>query len=345
LINDKEVVKTGRSIEHEEQKSAPVIELRNLKVHFPVTRGVIFERRVGVVKAVDGVSMMAMQGESLGLIGESGSGKTTIGRTILRLQDPSYGQILFEGEDITNATGGRLRRARRRIGMVFQDPYGSLNPRMSAGRIISEPLSIHRINTARSEREGRVEELLITVGLSPSMASRYPHEFSGGQRQRIGIARALAMRPRLVILDEPVSALDVSIQAQVINLLNDLQAQFNLTYVFIAHDLSVVRQSSDRIVVMYLGKVMEIAERDAFFQNPLHPYSRALLAAVPTPDPVIERKRARNVLKGSIPNPMNPPQGCVFNTRCPQATDECKVAVPELREVAIGHRVACIYVT
>ncbi len=322
--------------------AAPLLEVRNLKVHFPVTKGLILQRRSGEIKAVDGVSLTVMPGETLGLVGESGSGKTTAGRAIVRLQEATAGQISLEGEDITNLSGARLRRARRKMGMVFQDPYGSLNPRMTAGSIVGEPLVIHKMHDNKRDYRQRIAELFSIVGLNPSMANRYPHEFSGGQRQRLGVARALAARPKLIVLDEPVSALDVSIQAQVINLLKELQQQFGLAYLFIAHDLSVVRHTSHRVAVMYLGKVVEIAPRDELYENPLHPYTQALLSAVPTPDPRLERERQRIVLQGDIPSPENPPTGCVFHTRCPVAAQDCSQYVPELREITPRHWVACI---
>ncbi len=326
----------------DQQAPQPLLEVRDLKVHFPVTSGLILQRRVGEVKAVDGVNLSVNEGETLGLVGESGSGKTTAGRAIVRLQEATEGQVLLEGEDITQAKGADLRRVRRKMGMVFQDPYGSLNPRMSAGSIVGEPLVIHKMHKSKAEYQERIAELFQIVGLNPSMATRYPHEFSGGQRQRLGVARALAARPRLIVLDEPVSALDVSIQAQVINLLKELQEQFGLAYLFIAHDLSVVRHTSHRVAVMYLGKVVEVASRDELYENPLHPYTQALLSAVPTPDPRLERQRRRIVLEGDIPSPEHPPGGCVFHTRCPIATEECSGYVPELREITPGHLVACI---
>jgi oligopeptide transport system ATP-binding protein len=319
-----------------------LLEVEDLTVHFPVTRGFIFKRTVGQVKAVDGVSFRIAPGETLGLVGESGSGKTTTGRAIMQLTKATSGRATFENRDLMAMSGGDVRRMRRRMSMVFQDPYGALNPRMTAGNIVGEPLVVHRLYESKADYRRKVVELFRTVGLSPAMATRYPHEFSGGQRQRIGVARALAARPSLIVLDEPVSALDVSIQAQVINLLQDLQAQFNLAYLFIAHDLSVVRHISNRIAVMYLGKIVEIADRQDLYENPQHPYTKALLSAVPAPDPSLERTRERIVLSGDIPSPLNPPSGCVFHTRCPIAIDECKTVVPELREIAPGHPVACI---
>lgn len=326
------------------EKSAPVLEVRNLKVHFPVTRGLILQRKVGAVKAVDDVSFAIQAGETLGLVGESGSGKTTIGRAILKLTKLTSGQIMFEGRDLATLGNVQMKKMRQRLGIVFQDPYGALHPRMKAGSIVGEALIVHNLVKSKQEYRERVVHLLETVGLNPDMASRYPHEFSGGQRQRIGVARAIAAHPSVIVLDEPVSALDVSIQAQIINLLEDLQAEFNLAYLFIAHDLSVVRHISDRIAVMYLGKIVEIASREELYENPLHPYTRALLSAVPIPDPIFDRRRERTVLRGDIPSPLNPPSGCVFHTRCPIATEECSGDVPELREIEPGHWVACIKV-
>ncbi len=321
-----------------------LVSVRDLEMYFPVRSGVIFQKKVADIKAVDGVSFDIRRGETLGLVGESGCGKTTTGRCILQLYKPTRGGVLFEGQDLTRLKGGQLRRFRRRMQMIFQDPYSSLDPRQNAGSIIGEPLIVHKMTNSRSEYREQVAELLSVVGLNPSMSNRFPHEFSGGQRQRIGVARALAVRPSLIVCDEPVSALDVSIQAQVINLLEDLQEQFNLTYLFIAHDLSVVRHISDRIAVMYLGKIMEVADRTELYENPLHPYTKALLSAVPIPDPVIEAQRERIILTGDVPSPLRPPPGCVFHTRCPISIDECSQVVPELRNVGNEHLVACIRV-
>ena len=282
------------------------------------------------------------RGETVGLVGESGCGKTTVGRTLLRLEEATSGAILFDGTDVTRADGDALKRYRRQVQVIFQDPYSSLNPRMTIGQIIAEPMLVYKLQPDRKTADRKVRELLTQVGLFDYMAERYPHELSGGQRQRVGIARALAMQPSVIICDEPVSALDVSIQAQIINLLEDLQREFGLTYLFIAHDLAVVRHISDRIIVMYLGKVMEIAERDPLYSEPLHPYTKALLDAVPIPDPALEAARVTKVLGGEVPSPLNPPRGCVFHTRCPLAGPECKAAVPELREVRNGHFAACI---
>jgi oligopeptide/dipeptide ABC transporter ATP-binding protein len=319
-----------------------LLEVEDLKVYYPIVGGTILRHRAGDVRAVDGVTFAIDRGETLGLVGESGSGKSTIGRAIIRLIEPTSGSIRFEDRDLSTLGGEDLRRIRRRFAMVFQDPYGSLNPRMPAGDIVGEPLIIHAMCQTKPEYRARVAELLDTVGLNPAMAEWYPHEFSGGQRQRLGVARALAARPRLVILDEPVSALDVSIQAQVINLLQDLQERFHLAYLFIAHDLSVVRHISHRVAVMYLGKIVETAGRNELYQHPLHPYTQALLSAVPVPDPVLERQRERVVIAGDIPSPAHPPSGCVFHTRCPLAVDACRTHVPELREVEQAHRVACL---
>ncbi len=317
-----------------------LVDVRNLKVYFPVTAGLILQRKIADVKAVDGISFQIRRGETLGLVGESGCGKSTTGRAILQLYRPTEGEIKFGQTELTTLKGGELRRMRRKMQMIFQDPYASLNPRMSVGAIIGEPLAIHGLAKGQGRRE-RVAELMRIVGLNPYYANRYPHEFSGGQRQRIGVARALAVEPDFIVADEPVSALDVSIQAQIINLLEDLQEQFGLTYLFIAHDLSVVRHISDRVAVMYLGKIMELTGRDELYRNPLHPYTKALLSAVPIPDPQVETKRERIILSGDVPSPMRPPPGCVFLTRCPIAIDECRQVLPGWREVSSDHSVAC----
>ncbi|MBI4607463.1 MAG: ABC transporter ATP-binding protein [Candidatus Rokubacteria bacterium] len=321
-----------------------ILEVRDLVKHFPVGGGGLFGRRVGLVRAVDGVSFAIRKGETLGLVGESGCGKTTTGRCILQLDRPTAGQVLFEGRNLTGMSDPELRPVRRRIQVIFQDPYSSLNPRMTVGQIVGEPMMVHGIVPERRRRAERVAELLSVVGLLPAHAHRYPHELSGGQRQRVGIARALAMEPSFVVCDEPVSALDVSIQAQIINLLEELQERFGLTYLFVAHDLSVVRHISDRVAVMYLGKIMEIADRQALYEDPLHPYTKALLSAVPIPDPEVEARREHIVLGGEVPSPLNPPSGCVFHPRCPMAIDDCRRVVPELREVKPGHWAACIRV-
>jgi len=320
-----------------------ILVVRNLTKHFEVAGGFLSGKR-GVVKAVDDVSFSIHRGETLGLVGESGCGKTTTGRCILQLERPTSGHVIFEGRDLTALSEAELRPVRRRVQVIFQDPFSSLNPRMTLGQIIAEPLAVHGIVPERAARAARVQELLRRCGLLPAMAHRYPHELSGGQRQRAGIARALAMEPALIVCDEPVSALDVSIQAQIINLLEELQAELGLTYLFVAHDLSVVRHISDRVVVMYLGRIMEITDRKSLYEDPQHPYTKALLAAVPIPDPVIEASREHIVLGGEVPSPLNPPSGCVFHPRCPIAVDECRRGVPELREVKAGHRVACIRV-
>ena len=319
-----------------------LLDVKNLKMHFPVTSGIVVQRTTGSIKAVDGISFFVRRGETLGLVGESGCGKTTTGRCILQLYRPTAGEILFEGRDLCTMKGNQLRTMRRQMQVIFQDPYSSLNPRMTAGNIVGEPMVVHRLYGSGRNRKDRVAELLETVGLNRAMADRFPHEFSGGQRQRIGVARALAMNPQFIVCDEPVSALDVSIQAQIVNLLEDLQEQFNLTYLFIAHDLSVVRHISDRVAVMYLGHIVEIADRTEIYANPLHPYTKALLSAVPIPDPVIDAERERVLLTGEVPSPLNPPQGCVFHPRCPIAIEECQAEMPELRELLPDHWVACI---
>jgi peptide/nickel transport system ATP-binding protein len=320
-----------------------LLEVEDLKVYFPIKSGLVFDRHVGDVKAVDGVSFEIKRGETLGLVGESGCGKTTVGRTILRLYEPTEGRIVFEGKDIASLSQSDMRKLRGRMQMIFQDPYSSLNPRQSVGNLIAEPLKIHGIAMGDNAR-ARAEELLDIVGLPKSATARYPHEFSGGQRQRIGLARALALNPDLIVADEPVSALDVSIQAQMVNLLEELQEEFDLTYLFIAHDLAVVRHISDRIAVMYLGKIVEVAGADELYASPRHPYTMALLSAVPIPDPKVEASRERILLKGDLPSPANPPQGCRFHTRCPfRQPDRCDTEDPELRTLADGHVAACHY--
>jgi oligopeptide transport system ATP-binding protein len=317
-----------------------LVEVRNLKKYFPITRGMFVQREVGAVRAVDGLSFDIRDGETLGLVGESGCGKSTTGRTILQLHKATEGKVKFEGKELTELSGDALRLARRDFQMIFQDPYASLNPRFTVESIIAEPLEVHNIGNGK-ERHIRVKELMELVGLNPSMNNRYPHEFSGGQRQRIGVARALALNPKFIVADEPISALDVSIQAQVVNLLEELQDKLGLTYLFIAHDLSMVRHIADRTAVMYLGKIVELAEKDELYNNPLHPYTQALLSAVPIPDPKKERKRQRIILTGDVPSPANPPTGCNFNPRCPVAIDICSEVDPEWREISAGHWVAC----
>ncbi len=321
-----------------------LLDVRGLKMHFPVTSGIVFQRAVAFIKAVDDVDFTVRRGETLGLVGESGCGKTTTGRCILRLYRPTDGQIWFDGVEIAQARTSQMRAMRRQMQIIFQDPYSSLNPRMTAGNIIGEPLAVHGLVNNRREYRERVAELLNNVGLNPYMADRFPHEFSGGQRQRIGVARALSVDPAFIVCDEPVSALDVSIQAQIINLLEDLQERYDLTYLFIAHDLSVVRHISDRVAVMYLGKIVEIADRNAIYENPQHPYTRALLSAVPIPDPVLDAQRERIILTGEVPSPLNPPSGCVFHPRCPIVTEDCSRVNPEAREVLPDHIAACLNV-
>ncbi len=315
--------------------SDKVLEVKDLKMHF-APRSTIFSKSNAPVKAVDGVSFHINRGETVGLVGESGCGKTTVGRTVMRLYNPTSGEIIFDDQDISQLKGNELKGIRSKIQLIFQDPYSSLNPRHTVGKIIEASFEIHKINPAGG-RTAAVKELLAKVGLNPEHINRFPHEFSGGQRQRIGIARALALQPKLIVCDEPVSALDVSIQAQVVNLLDDLQSEFNLAYLFIAHDLSVVQHISDRVVVMYLGKIMEIATTKDLFAKPMHPYTKALLSAVPIPDPEIERKRERIVLQGDLPSPANPPSGCVFSTRCWKATEKCRTEVPELITLGVGN--------
>ena len=316
-----------------------LVEVNNLKMHFPVTSGLLFQREVAQVKAVDDISFSIQKGETLGLVGESGCGKTTAGRCILQLYKPTAGEVIFEGTDLTKLGGRQMRHMRRQMQIIFQDPFSSLNPRMTAGDIIGEPLVVHGLVKNGEQKREKVRELLENVGLHTYMADRFPHEFSGGQRQRIGVARALSVDPKLIVCDEPVSALDVSIQAQVINLLEDLQKQYDLTFLFIAHDLSVVRHISDRVAVMYLGKIVEIADRNEIYQNPLHPYTKALLSAVLIPDPVVDAQRERIILSGEVPSPLNPPRGCVFHPRCPNPTKECSEGSIEmgLIEAEPGH--------
>jgi oligopeptide transport system ATP-binding protein len=321
--------------------SETVLEVRDLKVHFPVMAGAVMRKQVGSVKAVDGVSFTVRRGETLGLVGESGCGKSTTGLAVLKMLDITSGQVVFEGEDITKHDRARMRPIRRRMQMVYQDPFGSLNPRMKVSEIVGEPFEVHGLPGGRAAYREKVAKLLDMVGLLPDMADRYPHEFSGGQRQRIGIARALALEPSLILCDEPVSALDVSIQAQVVNLFQELQERLGLTYVFIAHDLAVVRHISHRIAVMYLGRIVEIASRAELYARPLHPYTRALLAAIPIPDPEIEAGRPQQIITGEVPSAMRPPPGCRFHTRCPQAMDVCKTVDPPMREMEGGRAVAC----
>jgi oligopeptide transport system ATP-binding protein len=320
-------------------RTGALVQVENLKMHFPIRRGLL-QRTVGAVKAVDGVTFDVQQGETLGLVGESGCGKSTTGRAILQLYRPTGGSVIFEGQDLTALKGEALRRKRQRMQMIFQDPYASLNPRMTVGDIIGEPMQVHGL-VKPNERRQKVEFYLPRVGLNPYFADRFPHEFSGGQRQRIGIARSLALSPAFIVCDEPISALDVSIQAQVVNLLEDLQKDLGLTYLFIAHDLSMVRHISDRVAVMYLGKLMEMAPRKEMYTNPLHPYTQALMSAVPVPDPDLESRRQRIILSGDPPSPANPPKGCVFNTRCPLAIDICRQQAPDWRQVSPGHWVYC----
>jgi oligopeptide transport system ATP-binding protein len=318
-----------------------LLRVEDLVMHFPIYRGVI-QRQVGAVRAVDGVSFEVKRGETLGMVGESGCGKSTTGRTILQLYRPTSGSVHFEDVDLVHLKGEALRKMRRKMQMIFQDPYASLNPRMTVADIVGEPLMVHEVATGKEIQE-RVQHLLEVVNLNPAFAGRYPHEFSGGQRQRIGVARALALQPSFIICDEPISALDVSIQAQVVNLLEELQEQFNLTYLFIAHDLSMVRHISDRVAVMYLGVIVELASRDELYSKPLHPYTQALLSAVPIPDPVADAKRQRTILKGDVPSAANPPSGCRFRTRCPIAQEVCSQSRPEFREIKPGHFVACFF--
>ena len=325
-----------------EKQAHNLVEVRDLKVYFPVHTGGVVKRKVGDVKAVDGVSFHIRRGETLGLVGESGCGKTTTGHAVLRLVDLTGGQVWFEGVDISHFSAPHMRPLRRRMQMIYQDPFSSLDPRMTVRDIVGEPLTVHRICRNKKDYLDQVSDLLEVVGLNPLMGSRYPHEFSGGQRQRIGVARSLAVRPSLIVCDEPVSALDVSIQAQIINLLEDLQKQFELTYLFIAHDLAVVRHISDRIAVMYLGDIVEIADRIELYRNPLHPYTRALLSAVPIPNPALEAKRKHILLKGEVPSPLNPPPGCKFHTRCPEVLPQCSKETPIFKRIGDSdHWAAC----
>ncbi len=319
----------------------PLVQVRHLKKYFPITKGILIQREVGAVKAVDDVSFDIYPGETLGLVGESGCGKTTTGRTLIQLYQPTAGDVLFEGRNLTEMKANELRSLRQHLQMIFQDPYASLNPRWTISRIIGEPLRVHRITSDKAAYAERVEALLETVHLNANYMNRYPHEFSGGQRQRIGIARALASNPKFIVCDEPISALDVSIQAQIVNLLEDLQDELGLTYLFIAHDLSMVRHICNRVAVMYLGAMAELAEREELYNNPLHPYTQALLSAVPVPDPRATRARKRIILEGDPPSPANPPSGCRFHPRCPLAKAHCQVEIPVWREIKPDHWVAC----
>jgi oligopeptide transport system ATP-binding protein len=325
--------------------STALVEVQDLKKHFPISRGLILQRNAGVVRAVDGVSFSIQRGETLGMVGESGCGKTTVGRTMLGLYPATSGSVMIDGDDIIHARGKDQLGIRRKAQMIFQDPYSSLNPRWTVNSIVSEPMHVHKLFASNKERTERARELMNLVGLNPNLINRFPHEFSGGQRQRIGIARALASDPLFIVCDEPISALDVSIQAQVVNLLEELQDQFGLTYLFIAHDLSMVRHICDRVAVLYLGVMVELAERDELYENALHPYTQALLSAVPIPDPRKDRARKRTILTGDVPSPINPPSGCRFHTRCPIAMEVCKKEVPIWQEAAPQHWVACHAVT
>ncbi len=318
-----------------------LLEVRNLKKYFPIKRGIVFSRHVGDVKAVDGISFNIKKGETVGLVGESGCGKSTVARVIIRLLEPTDGEIIFEGTDITKLPQSELRKLRRDMQIIFQDPYSALNPRMTVSEIIGEPLEVHKVVNNSKEKQKRIQELLELVGLAPYHANRYPHEFSGGQRQRIGIARALALNPKFIVADEPTSALDVSVRAQIINLMQDLQKELGLTYLFISHDLSVIRHICDRILVMYLGKLVEIAPNEELYNSPLHPYTQALLSAVPIPDPEVAEKRKKVILLGDVPSPVNPPSGCRFHPRCPYVMDICSKVEPQLKEINKGHFTAC----
>ena len=321
----------------------PLLEVHGLRTYFPITAGVL-QRTVAHVRAVDGVDLTIRQGETLGLVGESGCGKSTLGRSILRLVEPTAGRVVFKGRELTRLSGAEMRRMRREMAMIFQDPFASLDPRQTVGEIVGEPLDIHGLASSRRQRQDRIHELLNVVGLNPNFGNRYPHEFSGGQRQRIGIARSLAVDPSFIVCDEPISALDVSIQAQIINLLERLQDQFNLTYLFIAHDLSVVKHISDRIAVMYLGKVVEVSGANELYRRPKHPYTASLLSAIPIPDPRVEKVRRRIILTGDVPSPVNPPSGCRFRTRCYKAQPRCAESEPPLDTVKLnGHEAACFF--
>jgi oligopeptide transport system ATP-binding protein len=341
MINKTDFSEQFAAVDSGTSASTPLLSVRDLKVHFPLKRGLLVQREVARVRAVDGVSFDIMPGETLGLVGESGSGKTTAAKAVIQLTKPESGSVKFEGQELVGLGGSAMRPIRRKMGMVFQDPYGSLNPRMRAGDIVGEPLKVHGLAESKADYRKQVASLMSTVGLSPAMSERYPNEFSGGQRQRLGVARAIAARPSLLILDESVSALDVSIQAQILNLLQDLQEQYNLAYLFIAHDLSVVRHISHRVAVMYLGKIVETAESKDLYDRPMHPYTRALLSAIPTPNPILERSRERIVLRGDLPSPLSPPMGCGFSTRCPIAVERCSESVPELTMLAPNQQAAC----
>ncbi|MDI9599237.1 MAG: ABC transporter ATP-binding protein [Acidobacteriota bacterium] len=337
------VTPAGRAGEGDNVDGDALVTVDDLAVHFPITSGIVFRHTVGAVRAVDGVSLTVRRGETLGLVGESGCGKSTTGRAILQLIRPTRGRVLYEGTDLAHLRGRALRRQRRRMQMIFQDPYASLNSRMTVGDIVGEPLLVHRLRD-RAGRHERVRELLQTVGINPNTQNRYPHEFSGGQRQRIGVARALATNPSFIVADEPISALDVSIQAQVVNMLDDLKQELGLTYLFIAHDLSMVRYISDRVAVMYLGRIVELSSRNEVYDHPLHPYTQALLSAIPVPDPDKETRRQRVILEGDVPSPANPPSGCRFHPRCAYATDVCHEVDPEFRNLGTAaepHMVAC----
>ncbi|MGA7731206.1 MAG: dipeptide ABC transporter ATP-binding protein [Chloroflexia bacterium] len=343
IANNTQTRTTSSSVSPNGAVGDDLLRVEGLKMHFPINRGVLIQRQVGAVKAVDGITFSIKKGETLGLVGESGCGKSTAGRAILQLYEPTAGNVYFKGRNIVYASKAEQRALRKEMQMIFQDPYASLNPRMTVGDIIGEPLRVHKLAEGKARQE-RIQELLRIVGLNPYFANRYPHEFSGGQRQRIGIARSLAVSPDFIVADEPISALDVSIRAQIINLMEDLQGEFGLTYLFIAHDLSVVRHISDRVAVMYLGKIVELADRNDLYEHPLMPYTKALLSAVPIPDPVAEAKRERIILTGDVPSPINPPRGCHFHTRCPIAIAACREIDPPLEQKAPGHWAACIRV-